>query len=254
MEVKKLGILSGVIFLVLGIICVLYGCLIYAVASGTKFFAVWYLIAAFFFWISFMTWGGHWGEVPGVLRVLLAVLISCGVLVLVIGNVYILTEFHDRGERNLDTIVVLGAQVRKTGPSRVLRSRLDTAAAYLKENPDTLCIVSGGQGPNEPCTEAEAMKKYLAGKGIPADRIIEENKSESTLENLEYSSRYLNREKDSIGIVTNNFHVFRSLRLAKKDGYRNVCGIAAPSNPLYLPNNMLRECLGIVKEVVCGNF
>ncbi|MGN0362367.1 MAG: YdcF family protein [Bilifractor sp.] len=250
MEVKKLGIL----FLMIGVICVIYGCLIYAVVSGTKFFAIWYLIAAFFFWISFMTWGSHWKGVPVVLRVVLAVVLSCAVLVLVVGNICIMTEFHDKGKSRLDTIIVLGAQVRTSGPSRVLRSRLDTASDYLKENPETICIVSGGQGPNEPCTEAEAMKKYLVGKGIPEGRILEENKSESTLENLEYSSKLLDRDRDSIGIVTNDFHVFRSMRLAKKDGYRNVCGIAAPSNPLYLPNNMLRECLGIVKEVVCGNF
>ena len=102
--------------------------------------------------------------------------------------------------------------------------------------------------------EAEAMKNYLVGKGIPEDQILLEDKSTTTVENLKFSSRFLNRREDSVGIVTNNFHMFRSLKLARKNGYRNCEGIAAGSTPLYLPNNILRECLGIVKEVVCGNF
>ena len=55
-----------------------------------------------------------------------------------------------------------------------------------------------------------------------------------------------------IGIVTNNFHVYRALRTAGRAGLTNVCGISAGSAPLYLPNNILRECLAIVKSWVLG--
>ena len=57
-----------------------------------------------------------------------------------------------------------------------------------------------------------------------------------------------------MGIVTNNFHLFRGMRIARKAGIVNVCGIAADSNPLYLPNNMVRESLGLAKDFLAGNI
>lgn len=83
---------------------------------------------------------------------------------------------------NLDYVVVLGAQVRKSGPSKVLRYRLDTAINYLNENPGTICIVSGGKGPNEPVAEAQGMTNYLESYSIKKNRIIKEMKSKTTQE------------------------------------------------------------------------
>lgn len=72
-----------------------------------------------------------------------------------------------KGETNLDYVIVLGTQIHESGPSIVLKYRLDAAVLYLNENPGTICIVSGGQGKNEPYSEAEGMAKYLIEKGIP---------------------------------------------------------------------------------------
>lgn len=68
--------------------------------------------------------------------------------------------------KNLDYIIVLGAQVKESGPSVVLRYRLDRAVSYLKENDNTLVIVSGGQGANEKATEASVMKEYLVNNAM----------------------------------------------------------------------------------------
>lgn len=84
----------------------------------------------------------------------------------------------------MDYIIVLGAQVKESGPSVVLRYRLDRAVSYLKENDNTLVIVSGGKGINEPATEASVMKEYLINEGINEERIIIEDKSNTTKENL----------------------------------------------------------------------
>lgn len=81
---------------------------------------------------------------------------------------------HAQGKPDLDYVVVLGAQVRKSGPSLVLRYRLDKAIEYLDENPNTICIVSGGKGPNEPFPEAQGMADYLKEHGIAEQRILEE--------------------------------------------------------------------------------
>ena len=84
--------------------------------------------------------------------------------------------------------------------------------------------------------------------------LIKEDKSRNTFENLTFSAEYLDREKDSVAIVSNNFHIFRATKIAKKAGYANVCGIAAKGEPYLQINNMMREFFGVVKDVVMGNM
>lgn len=166
----------------------------------------------------------------------------------------ILTGFRAGGEAGLDYIIVLGAQMKEGGPSAALKFRLDKAYDYLAANENTICIVSGGQGANEPCSEAQGMYDYLVEKGISESRILMEDKSTDTSENIAFSAKLLNKESDRVGIVTNNFHVFRSVRLARHQGIKNVCGIAARSNVYFQLNNMVREFFGIMKDFVFGNL
>ena len=166
----------------------------------------------------------------------------------------IASHFSDEGEPELSHIIVLGAQMYESGPSLTLQSRLDSAYAYLSENEETLCIVSGGQGSNEPCTEAEGMQDYLVKRGIDRERIILEDASENTIENIRNSMEIMDPKQDTVGIVTSDFHVFRSLHIAKKQGIENVCGIAAESPRIYLPNNMFREFFGIIKDALKGHL
>lgn len=162
--------------------------------------------------------------------------------------------FSAKGSQKLDYIIVLGAQVREDGPSVVLKYRLDAAIDYLNENSDTVCIVSGGKGANEPFSEAEGMAEYLLEKGIEEHRIILEDKSTNTVENIQNSKALMKESYNGVGIVTNNFHVFRAVQIAKVQGLEGVCGIAADSNLLYLPNNVLRECCGILKDWLMKNI
>ena len=149
----------------------------------------------------------------------------------------------------MDYIIVLGAQVHENGPSVVLKYRLDRAIAYLEENTDTFCIVSGGQGYNEPFPEAEGMAAYLKEHGVSSERILLETESQTTSQNISNSMAYL-QEDASVGIVTNDFHMFRALQTAKSQGLQNVCGISAGSVKRYLMNNMLREFFGEIKFLI----
>ena len=151
-------------------------------------------------------------------------------------------------------MIVLGAQMKPDGPSRVLQYRLDAAYDYLVENPDTKVIVSGGQGSDEMISEAQGMYDYLAGRGIEKERIIREDRSVNTVQNLKYSAEFLDREQDSVCIVSNNFHMFRARRLAEKLGYQKVCGLAAKGDPVLMANNMLREFFGVMKDFTYGNL
>ena len=81
-----------------------------------------------------------------------------------------------------------------------------------------------------------------------------EDKSTDTSENIAFSSVFLDMENDSVGVVTNNFHVFRGVHLARHQGIKNVCGISARSNVIFQLNNMVREFFGIMKDLVYGNL
>ena len=246
--------MATVILAIVGVACALYGIAIMALWSGTSFFMVWYVLAVIFLLAAWAVHTGAWENASVVVKRLVGIVVAVIVAVLVVANGFIFTSYGDRGEDGLNYLVVLGAQMRDDGPSIVLQHRLDTAYDYLMENPETLCIVSGGQGPNEPTTEAEGMAAYLLARGVPAERIILEPQATTTVENIRYSMAFFDAETDHVGIVTNNFHVFRGTRIAQKCGIANVCGIAAPSNPFYLPNNLLRESLGVVKDFVFGNI
>ncbi len=98
------------------------------------------------------------------------------------------------------------------------------------------------------------MKAYLTGRGIEEDRILMECESEDTLGNIRNSLSMIDAQNDSVAIVTKNFHVFRGCAIAKKAGIRDVTGLPANSTKFFLPNNLLREALGVVKDFIKRNI
>lgn len=241
-------ILEFLLFIV-AVVCFAYSIIVYNVHSGSKFYLFWDALAVVFVALGILIGRKIFTKTPVWLnRTLVSILIACICLFFVLLGL-VMSTFKSKGSRNLDYIIVLGAQVRTDGPSVVLRFRLEKATEYLKENPETKCIVSGGQGSNEPKSEARAMADYLIEHGIAEDRILLEDKSTNTSQNLQFSKKLL-PENVSVGIVTNNFHVKRALYLAKRFGLTNAEGIAAYSTPLYAPNNVVREMIGLVKDFI----
>lgn len=243
-----------VFFALCSLLCFGYCIMIYRIRSGGKFYLMWALCGLCFAALSVAAYFDLWARLPlGVRHAVIGIIIA-GVIVFAAVEGCIISAFGAKGEPNLDYIIVLGAQVRENGPSAALKFRLDEAYDYLVENEDTLCIVSGGQGANEPCSEAKGMYDYLTDRGIDGERIILEDKSTDTSENIAFSAVFLDMENDRVGIVTNNFHVFRSVHLARHFGIENVCGISARSNVIFQLNNMFREFFGILKDLACGNL
>ena len=159
----------------------------------------------------------------------------------------IIRGMYERCDEELDWIIVLGAQVRGRYITNSLRRRLDRALAYAGRFPGVKVIVSGGQGPGEAVTEAEAMAGYLLEKGVPRGQIFLEDKSVSTRENLRFSRKYADAEHDKVGIVTNDFHIYRSSLIARQEGYRNIYLIPADSNPVFQLNYLVREFFGVIQ-------
>lgn len=98
------------------------------------------------------------------------------------------------------------------------------------------------------------MYEYLCSRGISSERIVMEDKSTDTNENMLYSVRHIDDCNAKVGIVTNDFHIFRAKLLARGKGLNNICGIPAPSDEVLFVNYMVREAVGIVKDFVYGNY
>lgn len=148
-----------------------------------------------------------------------------------------------------DAVIVLGCGLKGSIPSGNLIDRLDTAIKYYGQNPKALIVVSGGQGPNEDCTEAGAMHKYLTDKGIPENSVIMEDKSTSTTENYIYSKAILDKILGSdyeTVYITNSFHSYRAGRLAKLNGL-NARAYNAHTKIQSLLPNYSREVLAVIQ-------
>lgn len=248
--------LSGKIFGVLGIVCLLY-CLsiFFFMGYGTTFFLIWGAVAVGCGVLALLLSHREWLEhIPKWLRVSFLVWVTIGLLLFGTVEGLILSQFRATPQPGADYVIVLGAQWKTDGPSYVLQKRLDAALKYLQDNPETLVIVSGGQGSNEPISEAAGMQSYLVAAGIGEERILLEDKSTSTCENLVFSGAFLDKANDSVVLVTNNFHMFRAGQIAEKQGYAHVEGLAAGSYPGMLPNNLLREFFGVIKDFMVGNL
>lgn len=234
---------------IFAVLSLLYGIAVRGAGSGSAFYIVWILLAAFLAAFAFLLHGGQLAALPKAVKIIGITALAIGITAVGIVEGFIISDMSTKCDRKLDYVIVLGAQVKKSGPSLSLRRRLDTAYDYLEQNPETVCIVSGGKGSNEPMSEAECMQKYLIEKGIAKERIIEENKSTNTKENLQNSLPMIESGK-SIALITNDFHVHRAKLIAKNVGYSEIYGIAADSPTFYLPNNMLREFFALIKFAI----
>lgn len=243
-----------VLCIVAAVLCFLYCLVVGMIRSGSRFYLIWAFGGAFFIGLALMMHFDLWSQLPPLLRRVICWVLLVGSLLFVTAEGFIFAHYRDQGRPGLDYIIVLGAQMKPGGPSAVLKFRLDAAYAYLTANENTLCVVSGGQGANEPCTEAQGMYDYLVEKGIAPERILKEDKSTDTSENIVFSAKVIGGTDRDVGIVTNNFHVFRGVMLARHAGFENACGIAARSNVYFQPNNLVREFFGIAKDLVCGNL
>ncbi len=239
-----------IIYAALAVLSLIYSIAVFLVGSGTFSFIIWIIVAVFFGFLWFMEKKNLWEKVPKIISKIFIILITMGLLVFIFCQGCILTQFFSKGEEGADYIIVLGAQMRDWGPSVVFKYRLDAAVEYLKNNPDTIVIVTGGQGVNETISEGEGGKTYLIDQGIPDSRILVEKESIDTKQNIINAFEMINDDKNTnIGIVTNNFHLFRGMLLAKRYTDAKIMGIAAFTEYQFLPNNMVRETLGILKDL-----
>ena len=187
----------------------------------------------------------------------LIALILVGVLAFAALLGAVLHGSYDHVQGDPQIMVILGCQVKSWGPSILLQDRLDKALDYLEEHPDMTVVVSGGQGPDEHITEAQAMYDYLVAHGVNGEQILLEEESHNTVQNLKYTRELLESEgydlTADIVVVSNGFHLTRVQMLWERvwGSGDNLSTLAAPSS--HMPSRLkmyIREPLALVKSFV----
>ena len=158
-------------------------------------------------------------------------------------------------EPDKDFLIILGCGIRKDGtPSPLLRGRIDRALRFADKQKaltgkEPVFVTSGGKGPDEPISESASMKRYLLEQGVPEARIVEEDRSTDTLENMKFSKekiRALDPEA-KVAFATTNYHVFRGGLCARRVKMRAV-GMGAKTKWYFWPNAAVREFVGLLTE------
>ncbi len=271
------------IFAVLAGLSTVYGIVVF-LYSGFNTVWLWAGLTGLF---SFLSWASHYyllhkKTIPLWMPVSVSTFLAACLVIFVTIEGLIFLNAAGNPVQNLDYVIVLGARVKKDGISRSLKERLDTAIQYSEENPETIFVLSGGKGIDEPVSEAEAMRDYMVYNGVAPDKILLETHSTSTVENIAYSRLVIEEDRakrkdrqekkadkvqitkenvvmapdkpTQIGILTNDFHIFRAKAIAKEWGIRDAAGIAAPSDPILFIHQCVREALAIFKDRVMGNM
>jgi len=211
-------------------ICVSIFSLIYFVLChiyvpwGLSLGFIWLLLAAFACLRIFLLTRKINGKskIPTWISVVYQVIAVSCIAIFVVMECIIAFAATSDAPQDLDYVIILGAGLNGEVPSRPLQQRIDKAVGYNDTNSDVIFIASGGQGQFETISEAEAIKRALMSAGVDSDRIILENRSTSTEENIEYSYAILDDMgvKDAkIGVLTNGFHIYRARLIARQQGH-----------------------------------
>lgn len=236
------------------IICLAYFLVIALYAgSSTSWIMLWLIGAILFAIVSqiLRIFQKKKHKVPLWLPVSLVTLSVTGIIIVLIIQILIFAQVPEVANPNLDYIIVMGAGAREGEVSHTLKLRLDKALEYVTEQPDTVLVVSG-------VGEAETMRDYLVGWGVSTEQILVENRATSTVENIAYSKILIEEQPErremEIGVLTSNFHLFRTRQVAKKQGLGDVSGIASESDRVLLLHFSIREGIAILKERLMGNI
>lgn len=189
--------------------------------------------------------GLAWHKINIIPRNILTAVYFVGFLVLLLAMIFILLNGKTKAAKQ-EVIIVLGCSVKGDKPSLSLIKRVDTAFDYLSKNKNAVAVLSGGQGPDENISEALCMFNMLSEKGIDENRLITEDKSTTTDENIRFSKKLMNTSEAAI--ATSEYHQLRAKIICKRYGIKAYAK-SSHTKLTILPTFLLREVLGIIKEL-----
>lgn len=243
--------------LTIGILCLAAGFLYIALPvfrfSGQVLMLFAGIAAGFYLLAILRTKVGKWGKY--LFRFYTLCICVGFAIAFVTGGVILYTALGDPGQ-TCDYVIVLGAGVRGDVPSLSLQDRINGAYDYLTAHPDVVCIASGGQGEGENLSEAACIFRELTAMGIPEERILLEDQSTSTMENLQFSMEVLKRNgvenPGKVGILSSEYHLLRAGMFANKLGIDHMGVPARTSRPGIFLNYFVREIVAIWFHILFG--
>ncbi len=256
----------NILLIIFGIISISYDATLILLNPGTfwdnvfSFTHIWLALGAYLIFVaiyriktkhSFWSVWKRWVKLTVVSLGILTALISIINLALILNPAVVGTD------EKADHVILLGGGISKDGvlPKSVM-SRVEKAAEYLNQNPDSICVVTGGTLDWLPYAEAPELKHQLVLAGVAPDRILVEDQAKDTIQNFQLSCKMLAEFKhattqeilqSTTAVVTSRFHLRRSERLARRMGFTNIKGIPAACPPVYVLHNYVREICAYVK-------
>ena len=184
------------------------------------------------------------------------VILVIGLLVVGITEAIIIHASFGDPEETVEYMVVLGAKVNADGPSVSLWDRICGAYEYLEAHPEVTAVLSGGQGSDEPITEAECMYRELVALGIDPKRLWREEDATSTWENLQFSLNLIESKTGTrptkLGVLSSEYHLFRASLFADACGVEFVGIPAKTSRASQAINHFMREVAGVWHYILLG--
>ena len=257
---------------ILGILCGIYGTVVIFMAGFLELQNyIWYVFAFVFFALGKLIKFYLNKRIPLWSVVSVYTLATLGILIFIITSIQISLSLPKEDEPGLDFLIILGTKPDLEKKGSECKYRLDKAIEYIDNNPDTIIVISGGIGRDKKIESME-MADYLIKNGIDKNNILVEIQSHNTRQNLIYSKALIDRynsdikrrtditivndmgpvlevedKPQTIGILTNDFHIFRSMLIAKRVGYTQVYPISARSNRVLYLHMLVRETFAIFK-------
>ncbi len=261
------------------ILCLIYYIVIILYSGfSTSFALIWPCFAVMLGLFAVGWWynSQNEGKIPIWVSVSVGTVFAAGFVILAITETVIGVSAVRADGPPADYVIVLGARVRGTKISNSLKQRLDRAIQYSEEYPNTVLVLSGGRGPGEDISEAMAMCEYLQYNGVPADKLLIEDRSCDTVQNIEFSIAEIERleynraqaarahlrefyrerldgDTIRIGILTSNYHIFRAESIARKMDIETV-GVAAPCDRILAVHLWIREAFAVLKDKFMGRL
>ena len=237
------------LFLVLGSICLIYGIIVLMIIGFGNIFSYFFVLLG----ILFLLLSVFYPKISKRGRKIILIVFLIGSFLFGFLETRIVVYGMKQPENGADYVILLGSDVSEKGPSIDFMARIRAAQAYLKENPDTEVIVTGAKGSNEPVTEASAARDCLIEFGIEEKRILLEDQSYSTLQNLQNSRKLIEKKgKDiddcNVVIVSSSFHLYRARYIAEQIGFAKISCLGSHGLRILDPQYYSREFFACIKE------
>ena len=266
----------SIIFFICAALCLAYfGVIIGYGGIHTAYCPVWLLFSLVFTAMAFFMRRSlkHTDDLPAFLPTFIYSTFGLGMFCFILIMNLVITAARGGEMPDVDYCIVMGARVYSDGISRTLMYRLDKAYEVYQKNPQAVLVLAGGQEEGDAVPEAFAMYNYLSMKGIPSHLMRVEAGATSTLDIIRRASEVIRKDTavrktpkgpgdrvwkqeyvPKVGIVTSDYHIFRSMTIAGENGIEDLAAIPSRSDQILFAHNCVREGAAIVKDFFMGNL